>query len=840
LRDSEAWRQSGTVIEVDLGEPLEPIRLRDPECQVLLLVRNRGSFVGQVWLRARTSPTLVTPEEQWQQIVRRLSAEVIRAEVRHHLTRRLATVEPAIEPPGVSVVICTHDRPETLGECLDSLEALQPAPLEIIVVDNAPSTDATRAICAGRAVRHVLEPQPGQTRARNRGIAVSRGELVAFTDDDCIADPAWLGGLARDFADPLVMARTGFIGPMSVDAPAQLLFEGHGGFERHPERRVFDGMYGSPVMAAATAGAGANMTFRRRVFDIIGPFAEHLGPGTPARSSDDKEAFYRLFAAGFRIVYDPARIVWHRHRATRGSLTGILRDYGTSEFAWTLDVLSERRELASLNLWRWWLRHFAAELKAIVKPPPDAIRLPPSLLIHEIAGASQAFGALRRSRRSRVGIEAVPLPPATPSPDSDHGDRDQGVRAVRVATAPPPPITLAIASYNRCAALQRTLRFVADQNVEADRLEVVVVLDGSTDDSAAMLDALELPFALRTVWQPNLGLAAARNRGAAEAIHPVVAFSDDDIHPSPAYVAAHARAHARSSQPSAVLGPYPPGDVGTSFAALGVRAWWSDHFRRLQTPGHRWSFTDICDGNLSIPVSLLMELGGFDETFAGGRRQDFEFGLRLLERGVPFSFEPEALGLHQFQVSTRTLLANARQEGRWDVVLTRKHPQVRRRLPLGQLSGSAWEQLTAPAPARSLKRGVATSGAPHLALDELEHLRLRGKWRGLFGRLWRQHYAVGIRDALPSDHLRREFLRDPGPPAPELVLALEADGRLEPEVAVAAPELHIQLRGIPLGVVPVIRPGGQWDLEDLIERSVHAASATAALAGVRALERSSG
>src|SRR5438270_3179915 len=196
----------------------------------------------------------------------------------------------------------------------------------MIEVDNAPTSDATRSVCESRDVRYVVERIPGQSRARNRGIALSEGDLVAFTDDDCVADSQWLADLGGEFFDPLVMSVTGFVGPASITAPAQLHFEAHGGFERHPERRRFEAVGHSPLMAAAIAGAGANMIFRRSVFSLVGVFAEHLGPGTPARSSDDKEMFYRVLAGGYRIVHDPARIIWHAHRETPQMLAGILRD----------------------------------------------------------------------------------------------------------------------------------------------------------------------------------------------------------------------------------------------------------------------------------------------------------------------------------------------------------------------------------------------------------------------------------------------------------------------------------------------------------------------------------
>ena len=121
----------------------------------------------------------------------------------------------------MSVIVCTKDRPDDLRRCLDSLAALRTVPLELIVVDNSSGDPATAEICRGRSVRYVLESGRGSSRARNRGVAEARGEVVAFTDDDCMVDPGWLDGLADVFDDPLVMAVTGYCGPRSSSRPAR-------------------------------------------------------------------------------------------------------------------------------------------------------------------------------------------------------------------------------------------------------------------------------------------------------------------------------------------------------------------------------------------------------------------------------------------------------------------------------------------------------------------------------------------------------------------------------------------------------------------------------------------
>src|SRR5947209_14347107 len=104
--------------------------------------------------------------------------------------------------PFASVIISTHDRPEQVMRCLNSLISLRYPHYEIIVVDNAPSTDAIDILVQDLSqrisfIRYVREDCPGLSWARNRGIMAAKGEILAFTDDDVIVDPYWLADLAR-------------------------------------------------------------------------------------------------------------------------------------------------------------------------------------------------------------------------------------------------------------------------------------------------------------------------------------------------------------------------------------------------------------------------------------------------------------------------------------------------------------------------------------------------------------------------------------------------------------------------------------------------------------------
>jgi glycosyltransferase involved in cell wall biosynthesis len=232
----------------------------------------------------------------------------------------------------LSVVICSAGRPTALGRCLASLARSSEPPDEIVVVDNAPETGATREVVARwSGVRYVAEARRGLSIARNTGLRSSAGELVAFTDDDAEVHPAWAARVRRGFADPELLALTGLVLPAVLATEAQLVFEhDFGGFGQGYRVLDFDETFfrtlrwkGAPVWLM---GAGANMAFRRRAFEQVGEFDERLGAGA-AGCSEDSELWYRLLTAGHSARYDPTLVVFHHHRDDWDALRAQMHAY---------------------------------------------------------------------------------------------------------------------------------------------------------------------------------------------------------------------------------------------------------------------------------------------------------------------------------------------------------------------------------------------------------------------------------------------------------------------------------------------------------------------------------
>jgi glycosyltransferase involved in cell wall biosynthesis len=233
--------------------------------------------------------------------------------------------------PSISVVICTRDRPQHLKKCLQSIQNLAHPPDEILVVDNAPSSDATQKLVAQMpGIKYVLERQPGLDFARNAGIHHSICELIAYTDDDVIIHPDWILHLQQAFQNPNVMAVTGLVLAAEINTRSQYIFETYWSFNRGYCPVLYDYQYFQKYQLLGVPtwriGAGANMAFRRSSFKITGDFDERLDVGA-AGCSGDSEMWYRVLAKGFVCRYQPTAVVYHIHRSEMAALHKQLFNY---------------------------------------------------------------------------------------------------------------------------------------------------------------------------------------------------------------------------------------------------------------------------------------------------------------------------------------------------------------------------------------------------------------------------------------------------------------------------------------------------------------------------------
>lgn len=222
--------------------------------------------------------------------------------------------------PAVSVVIPTRNRREHLLRCLRAIAAAD-RPVggaEIVVVDDGGGTlseDELRAAAGNVPVRLVEQHGAGPAAARNRGAAVARGRILAFTDDDCEPGPGWLSALAgRLDSDPhvVVAGRAESLHPSNDWAAASQLLTDHlhRWYNRDPERGSF-----------VTSN---NLGLTAQTFAAVGGFDASF----PTAAAEDREFAERALRGGYRLVFVESAVVGHRHRLTARSFLRQHYGYG--------------------------------------------------------------------------------------------------------------------------------------------------------------------------------------------------------------------------------------------------------------------------------------------------------------------------------------------------------------------------------------------------------------------------------------------------------------------------------------------------------------------------------
>ena len=235
-------------------------------------------------------------------------------------------------------------------------------------------------------------------------------------------------------------------------------------------------------------------------------------------------------------------------------------------------------------------------------------------------------------------------------------------------------ISVIIPTHNRRASLERTLRALCRQSYPFDLMEIIVVVDGCQDDTPEMLRTYAGPFLLQGLTQPQQGAATARNYGAATATGSILIFIDDDVEPAPQFIEAHVSAH-RTGKGFVGMGYLPVELARIDFFSLLVRSWWTNQFQEMRKPSHRFLYRNLFSGNFSLEADLFRKVGGFDPSIP--RREDYELGMRLMKADAKFMFLPDAVGYHHEVADAKGNLTRSYQEGRGDILMGFRHPELR-------------------------------------------------------------------------------------------------------------------------------------------------------------------
>lgn len=236
---------------------------------------------------------------------------------------QISDLHTASDSLTATIVICTCNRAGQLRACLQAVSRLDPGPAEVLVVDNTSGDAATKAAAVDFGARYVLEPTPGLSRARNRGVQESASGIVAFLDDDAEPIPGWLACVLEPFSDGSVGSVTGdtweSLSASAVSSAKPTRFLGSG----DPlwfERANFGGL-----------GFGTNMALRKSACGGQPIFDERLGRGAPLWIAEESHAFTTLIARGYRAAHVPQAIVIHPSKPR-----DIQREASTSFAYWLL------------------------------------------------------------------------------------------------------------------------------------------------------------------------------------------------------------------------------------------------------------------------------------------------------------------------------------------------------------------------------------------------------------------------------------------------------------------------------------------------------------------------
>lgn len=234
----------------------------------------------------------------------------------------------------------------------------------------------------------------------------------------------------------------------------------------------------------------------------------------------------------------------------------------------------------------------------------------------------------------------------------------------------PPHLSVVIPTYNHAPILRHTLAHLAVQTLDPDTYEIVVVDDGSTDDTPTVLAAASGRGRVRAIrLDANRSRSAARNAGIRAAAAPLIVFVDSDVLVRPDFLKHHLEIHRSVGRPAVGRGPV----VTIPSAQIPNR-----------TPLVRNSPAYLSTANASAPRRVLVEVGLFDEGFRSYGWEDFDLGLRLKARGLPRIFSRAAVAYHVEPPLTIDAfarnLAKEEERARMALYFQQKHPGIGTRI----------------------------------------------------------------------------------------------------------------------------------------------------------------
>jgi glycosyltransferase involved in cell wall biosynthesis len=238
-----------------------------------------------------------------------------------------------------------------------------------------------------------------------------------------------------------------------------------------------------------------------------------------------------------------------------------------------------------------------------------------------------------------------------------------------------PSASVVIPSYNNASTVPKTLLALTQQTLPPNRFEVILVDDGSTDETEKVVRALTLPETFQTIRKSNGGAAAARNCGAAQARGEILVFLDSDVVPDATLLQQHLKSH-RVHKRALVVGrsrALPALESDRFYEIMGDNLFSFDEgdAEKMVT------FQEVLSRNLSLPRKSFLEIGGFDEGFPRSGYEDIEFAYRATQLGFRVVYNPQAAGDHHHTGTLEEVGQHMYNYQMSAVLLMRKHPEIK-------------------------------------------------------------------------------------------------------------------------------------------------------------------
>lgn len=249
-------------------------------------------------------------------------------------------------------------------------------------------------------------------------------------------------------------------------------------------------------------------------------------------------------------------------------------------------------------------------------------------------------------------------------------------------------ISVIITTYNRAPILDECLEALEKQNFRKEDFEVIVVDDGSTDDTRKIVENYQNSFALKYCYQENQGQGMARNAALQHAVGEIIVFIQDDIIVTPDFLYEHLRIHReRQGENEAVLGQtewHPEKPINDYMR-------WSTNSSNIagRFGGHQFAYEKLkgkteadynffYTSNLSLKKSVLLK-HSFDPEFSGYGWEDIELGYRLYKyENLKLYYNPLALAYHDHYQEEASLGPRMRSIGKYAWIFHRKHPELKK------------------------------------------------------------------------------------------------------------------------------------------------------------------